>query len=176
MIMSNQTIQEKFVKSSAFDACAFNMAQIGPASVDLTLGRRFYREKLNQVIDLSKSGESVNYDFLEQDSLILEPGEFILATTQEAVYLDEQTAGIVMGKSSIGRLGLQIQNAGYVDPGFKGKITLELMNQCKNKIMIHAGMDICQVVFFILDKPTHQPYNGKYQNQMDVQHSKHLGA
>lgn len=175
MIMSNQTIQEKFVAASAFEACAFKLNQIGPGSVDLTLGRNFLSQAPYQDIDLSKDGSEVEYEEYHQDSIILAPGEFILGTTQEAVYLDEQTGGIVMGKSSIGRLGLQIQNAGFIDPGFQGKITLELMNQCDNNIIVHAGMNICQVVFFILDKPTRQPYHGKYQNQMDVQRSKHLG-
>jgi len=38
-------------------------------------------------------------------------------------------AAYVEGRSSIGRLGLQVQNAGFIDVGFHGQITLELENQ-----------------------------------------------
>jgi dCTP deaminase len=62
-------------------------------------------------------------------------------------------------------LGLQIQNAGFVDAGFEGQITLELYNQSEKPILLKAGVRICQLVFFQLDETTEKPYSGKYQNQ-----------
>ena len=79
--------------------------------------------------------------------------------------MPDHLAAFVAGRSSVGRLGLQIQNAGFVDSGFQGQITLELYNQSEKPILLKAGVRICQIVFFQLDEPTAQPYQGKYQGQ-----------
>ena len=50
-------------------------------------------------------------------------------------------------RSSIGRLGLQVQNAGFIDAGFHGQITLELENQSGFPIDLKKGVWICQIVF-----------------------------
>jgi dCTP deaminase len=72
----------------------------------------------------------------------------------------------VEGRSSVGRMGLFIQNAGWVDPGFKGEITLELYNANSLPIRLEAGRRICQLVLCSMDKPALKPYSGKYQGQM----------
>ena len=71
----------------------------------------------------------------------------------------------VEGRSSIGRLGLFIQNAGWVDPGFEGEITLELFNANKCAIELQSGRRVGQLVFAQLDVHTLNPYQGKYQGQ-----------
>ena len=96
---------------------------------------------------------------------MLEPSKFVLASTQEKISVPNHLAAFVAGRSSVGRLGLQIQNAGFVDSGFQGQITLELYNQSEKPILLKAGVRICQLVFFQLDETTEQPYSGKYQGQ-----------
>ena len=71
----------------------------------------------------------------------------------------------VEGRSSIGRIGLFIQNAGWVDPGFEGQITLELYNANSLPIKLKKGRRICQLVFCKMDNEAKNPYNGKYQKQ-----------
>ena len=68
-------------------------------------------------------------------------------------------------RSSIGRIGLFIQNAGWVDPGFKGQITLELYNANSLPIRLRVGRRICQLVFCKMDQQAKNPYDGKYQGQ-----------
>ena len=63
-------------------------------------------------------------------------------------------------------MGLFIQNAGWVDPGFKGEITLELFNANKCAIELKAGRRVGQLVFAELDDYALNPYRGKYQGQM----------
>ena len=77
-------------------------------------------------------------------------------------------SAFVEGRSSIGRMGLFIQNAGWVDAGFNGKITLELFNANALPIQLDAGRRICQLVFCKMDKPAEKPYNGKYQGQSEA--------
>ena len=71
----------------------------------------------------------------------------------------------VEGRSSLGRMGLFIQNAGWVDPGFKGEITLELFNANRCAIELQSGRRVGQLVFAKMDDKAQNPYNGKYQGQ-----------
>jgi dUTPase len=73
--------------------------------------------------------------------------------------------------SSLGRLGLLIHStAGYVDPGWKGTLTLELSNVANLPIALYAGMRIGQISFFQMSSPVERPYGtselgSKYQGQ-----------
>lgn len=78
----------------------------------------------------------------------------------------------VEGRSSLGRMGLFIQNAGWVDPGFKGEITLELFNANRCAIELKAGRRVGQLVFAKLDDVALNPYRGKYQYQRGATGSK----
>ena len=79
--------------------------------------------------------------------------------------LPDNLTAFVEGRSSLGRMGLFIQNAGWVDPGFKGEITLELYNANKCAIEVKAGRRVGQLVFAEMDDTALNPYNGKYQGQ-----------
>ena len=78
----------------------------------------------------------------------------------------------VEGRSSLGRMGLFIQNAGWVDPGFKGEITLELFNANRCAIELQSGRRVGQLVFAQMDDTAWNPYNGKYQGQKGATGSK----
>ena len=139
---------------------------IQPASIDLRLS--------NEV----KTLDNLMFD-LNKGDVLLEPHEFVLASTLEYVEMPNFLVGIVNGKSSIGRLGLFIHiTAGYVDAGFKGNITLELYN-CTNKpIRLSKGMLICQLLFETLTTECENSYGSEvlgshYQNSMGTVYSKY---
>jgi len=75
--------------------------------------------------------------------------------------------------SSLGRLGLLIHStAGYVDPGWKGNLTLELSNVANLPIALYYGMRIGQISFFKMSSPVDRPYGSpelgsKYQGQSE---------
>jgi len=95
-----------------------------------------------------------------------------LATTLEYIELPEDLTAFVEGRSSLGRLGLFIENAGWVDAGFKGQLTLELFNANSYSIRLYPEMRICQLVFAMVDQKPLRPYSGKYQGQRGVVPSK----
>ena len=100
----------------------------------------------------------------EDDIFYLKPGEFVLATTMETVNIPHICCGFVQGRSSIGRIGLTTQNAGFVDPGFHGQITLELVNEGQKIIGLKPGYRVAQLV--LLDvKDITSTYDGKYNGQ-----------
>lgn len=143
---------------------------IQPASYDLRLGAGFKYPKPS--VELSKFDEPVEYITDDSDEFILFPQHFVLGTTMETINLPADVAAFVEGRSSIGRMGLFIQNAGFADPGFSGQITLELYNASDRPILLKAGHRIGQLVFFELNRPADHPYNGKYQNQVGTTESR----
>jgi dCTP deaminase len=96
----------------------------------------------------------------------LAPGEFMLAATLEQFAMPRDLLGIVHDKSTWARRGLSLFNT-VIEPGWRGWLTLELVNHGQNTIHLFAGQGIAQVVFHILDMPTDLPYpeDGKYQDQ-----------
>jgi dCTP deaminase len=68
----------------------------------------------------------------------------------------------VIGRSSWGRLGLIIATATVIHPGFKGCITLELVNHGDIPIELYPGCFICQLVLHEVQPPQKKPYEGKY--------------
>ena len=91
----------------------------------------------------------------------------------EWVELPDDLVARLEGKSSLGRLGLLIHStAGYVDPGWKGKLTLELSNVAKLPIALYFGMKIGQISFLAMSSPVDRPYGSsglgsKYQGQTE---------
>lgn len=145
--------------------------QIQPASVDITLGDTFsvVVDYTNRIVDPSKK---IDYKTFETDEFVLLPNQFVLATTREYVKLPNNLTAFVEGRSSWGRLGLFIQNAGWVDPGFEGEITLELYNANRCAIRLRTGTKIGQLVFAKMARDAINPYNGKYQKQTKATGSK----
>lgn len=138
---------------------------IQPASVDLTLGDEIQRGAWKESIP-------------EDDVVAIASNEFCLTTTEEWVEIPNRLVATVEGKSSIGRLGLQVHMSGYVDPGFKGKLTLQLKNLSDEPIYLQRGNKICQLSFHLLNTPASEEYghenrDSKYQNQKKVETSQY---
>ncbi len=163
MILSDKTIM-KMLDDGTLGIEPLVQTQIQPASVDIRLGNTF------SVVEDSPTGmitleSEISYKTITTDTYILLPGQFVLATTMEYISLPDDLTAFVEGRSSLGRMGLFIQNAGWVDPGFKGEITLELFNANRCAIVLRSGRRVGQLVFAKMDAPALKPYNGKYQCQ-----------
>ena len=141
MILSDKTIKEMLSKKELVIS-PIKENSIQPASVDCHLGNHFLIIEDNQMECITLNSE-MKYRELISDSVIIPPHSFLLATTEEYIELPDNITAFVEGRSSIGRIGLFIQNAGWVDPGFKGKITLELYNANSLPIRLQAGRRIC---------------------------------
>lgn len=170
MILSDKTIM-KMLKEGTLGIEPCDDAQIQPASVDVRLGNTF------SIVEDSPTGkismdEEIKYKTIETDTYVLLPGQFVLATTKEYFRLPDDLTAFVEGRSSLGRMGLFIQNAGWVDPGFEGEITLELFNANRCAIELKAGRRVGQLVFAKLDDKALNPYRGKYQGQRGATGSK----
>lgn len=140
----------------------WNDGHLQPASIDLTLGNGFIVNGVKQVLDTG-------------DAYALAPGEFILGTTHEIVYVPNGYAARVEGRSSWGRKGLLVHaTAGFIDPGFRGKITLEMKNLMQTETLrLPVGERLCQITFMQCVSPSNRPYGSPglgshYQGQSEV--------
>lgn len=141
---------------------------IEPASVDLTLASDWLIPRPNAEADFVMTDLRKPIEYFQEVGLVIcVPARgFVLARTQESITLPSDLVAFVEGRSSVGRAGLFIHNAGWVDPGFEGTITLELFNALPNPVLVPVGMRICQlVVAETKGCPVHESYNGKYQGQ-----------
>ncbi len=163
MILSDKTLI-KMLEEKTLIVEPIEKEQIQPASIDIRLGNTFsiVEDTSTGIINLENE---IKYKTITSDSYILLPNQFVLATTMEYFDLPDDLTAFVEGRSSLGRMGLFIQNAGWVDPGFKGEITLELYNANRCAIELKAGRRVGQLVFAKMDETALNPYNGKYQGQ-----------
>jgi dCTP deaminase len=166
VIVSDQTLK-KLLSEGTIVIEPLEDHQIQPASIDLRLGSHFLKvdENRMEAIGLDREMEYIEF---KREEIIIPPHSFLLAVTREYIRLPHDVTAFVEGRSSIGRIGLFIQNAGWVDPGFAGTITLELYNANRLPIRLTSGRRICQIVFAQMDSPAGRPYKGKYQNQRDA--------
>jgi len=140
----------------------FDPEFINPASIDVRLGPTLIQE----------DGTEID---IENGVYVMEPGEFLLAHTIEYVRVPPNLECVFNLKSSRGREGYEHLMAAYIDPGFHGQVTLELVNvNRKKRLPLEHGMRIGQLRFSKLDAIPMRTYavTGRYQGDLGAQRSK----
>jgi dCTP deaminase len=182
MILSDRDIK-KALKTGRIVIDPLFPGAMQPASVDLHLGADFliFRNDRHAFIDPAQPIEEM-MDRVAIDNkrqFIIHPREFALGMTYEVTGVADDLVGRLEGKSSLGRMGLIIHaTAGYLDPGNKLKMTLELHNISNLPIKLYYKMPIAQISFVQLTSPAEHPYgekklNSKYYGDMKPQASKY---
>jgi dCTP deaminase len=181
MVLSDKSIRQE-ISAGRIVVDPIDPADIQPSSVDLHLGDDFqvFRNSRYPYIDPAREqvGLTERVFASVEEPFVLHPGEFALGTTVELIGLPDDIVGRLEGKSSLGRLGLLIHStAGYVDPGWQGRLTLELSNVANLPIVLTPGMKIGQISFSQMTTPVERPYGhpelgSKYQGQYDATPSK----
>lgn len=152
-------VDHQIIKRGANLVRPFNTGQVNPASYDVRLGKNLRIENPNGEWGYA----SAPYTF--------EPGEFLLAETQEWLILPDNIEAVFMLKSSRGREGFEHVLSGYIDPGYSGRITLELINVNRYRnLILEEGMLIGQIRFMFTDKKCRNSYlkTGHYQGHSQV--------
>lgn len=175
MILSDRSIKEQMSAGRiAIDPLGPNAVQ--PASVDIRLDSEIlvFRNSWRTHIDVMKPADDVVEKVTVEEGrpFLLHPGQFALGSTLESVTIPDDIVARIEGKSSLARYGLLIHStAGFVDPGWTGKLTLEFSNVGILGITLHAGMKIGHISFTQLTTPAENPYGSselksKYQGQV----------
>ncbi len=165
MVLSDRSIKEELAKGRiVIDPLGEGCIQ--PASVDVHLDRKVlaFRNSRRPYIDVREDMADLTemVEIGDDHPYMLHPGEFALASTLERIELPDDLVARLEGKSSLGRIGLLIHStAGYVDPGWKGHLTLELSNVANLPITLYYGMKIGQISYTRLSTPAENLYGSE---------------
>lgn len=141
--------------------------RVNPASIDLTIGGYVLFEPFGM------SGNWRPESLMNKGSIRLGPGEVVLVSTEEHIYIPPDLAGEIRLKSSRAREGYNMGNAGYVDPGWNGVLTFQVTNSLSNCPLFFKHLQpFFQLILHQLDAPAAHLYNGKYQHAKRVEGAK----
>ena len=177
MVLSQPDIRKAVEEGHIAFSPTLEDNQWGAASVDLRLGLSFTRLRdlpgvtVSVADGLTTLGSADFWrtkelkeenDLGKMETFILEPKEFILAMTHERVTIPRDMIALIEGRSTYARVGLSMhQTAPWIQPGWDGRITLEIMNNGPLKIELTPLKDRpCQLTFFRLSSPV--PENMAY--------------
>jgi len=154
----------------------FRPEAVQPASVDLSLGRVYWRfrkpplwQRLLRCVPPIDPREGVKpgmrMERFEADEVVLEPFSSVLASVRERTYVPRNMTARVEGKSSLGRILLIVHTtAGFIDAGNDLNITLEIVNLNRHwPIRIYKGQWISQLAYELMTSEAEKPYAGRYK-------------
>jgi dCTP deaminase len=153
---------ENLLKSKKLVIEPLDPGQIQPASVDLRISDEILIAK-GEEIDF----ENPEYEKIQRNEIVLPPKTHVLVRTMERVELPNDVGGMVKLRSSLSRIGVMLNNAGWVDPGFRGTLTLSVFNPNDSPLKIRGGTRFFQLVLLRLDRES-EGYSGRYLGQREV--------
>lgn len=166
MVLSGRSIR-RLMRSGGLVIDPLGEGQIQPASVDLRVAGEMLTAA-GKEIDFGKEPE---YERSDGEEIIIPPGKHALVRTVESIELPKDIGAITKLRSSASRIGLMFNNAGWVDPGFRGALTLSLYNSNQVPVRIKAGTRLFQLLLVKLDQES-EGYMGKYSNRSAIMGSR----
>ena len=152
---------------------------VNPASLNLRIGEKAMIE-VPEVDSLgyttgSRMEQVILSDYSRSNPLWVDPGQFVMTDVMEVLRLppDYEAQGIL--RSSAGRLGWDHAASLYVDPGYHGRLTLELVN-CRRwkRLPLFPGQQLVQLRIYRLPNPPERDYSqtGRYFGATEVEANK----
>jgi len=178
MILSDRDIR-KYLKSGKLIIENLTDDRINAGWVELSLDDEFkiFRTTSRPYIDVKNAHDLTETIKIDSEPFIIHPREFVLCRVKERIEVPADLAAYVDGRSSLGRLGIVVHvTAGFVDPGYRGNLVLEMTNVGKMPVALHKDMKICKLVFFKLSSEAEKPYylreDAKYLDQKEISGSR----
>lgn len=164
MILTKKEILEE-IKKKNIHISPFKKENIGPASIDLTLADEFrvFIEYKSIILSEHTNAEKLTKK-IKQKQITLEPGDFVLAKTQEKISLPENICAFLSGRSRFARMGLLIDvTAFFIHPGVSNTQVFEIKNISQNEITLSKGLKIAQLILVRTEGKA--KYTGKFRRQ-----------
>lgn len=161
---------EKALKNKSIIIEPLDKSQIGPGSIDLTLGndfRVFKKQTKTYHVKNDSRFQDMTRDVRIKDGgyIVVKPGEMILGITKERITLADNISGRLEGRSRFARFGLSVHvTAGFMHPGISNHQVLEIVNLGHGPLALYPGTRLCQ---FIFEKCSgHATYQGRFVRQV----------
>lgn len=155
-ILPSQVLKLLIKYCSLVESETINIDNVSAASFDLTLGSSYFQN--GQIKELKDN----------EPNIVIQPGDFIVAGSQERVNMPPSIAGRFDLTVSMFCKGLILSNGPQVDPGFKGILFCLLFNTSNEKIELKKGAHYATIEFHKLIEPSQNPYIGKYQEKEKI--------
>ena len=105
------------------------------------------------------------FRIVKADEVVIPPRNFVLLTTEEYVKMPDDVVGLANLRSTLARYGLTVPPT-VVDAGFEGNITIEVVNNSPNTVVLRRGMRFLHLV--LVKAEGRAQYAGLYQGQRGV--------
>ena len=156
MILTDKDIKET-VRKAVIKIEPFDLACVQPASYDFRVGKE----------GLSATGQA-KIDIEEKGLLLLEPGDFGVITSLETIEMPNDYTARIGIRSYYARQGLFAATGPQIDPGFRGRLFVTIMNLSPNPISLPYKEKFITVEFHRLNEPVTKPYSGEFQNRLKM--------
>ena len=142
--------------------------QVGPASIDLTLGSEIRIIEPGStpipIVDETDFRDHTTTRSLKEEPYVLLPGGTIHGITVERLRLPDDLCGFLEGRSRFARLGLMIHvTSAFVQPGVDNRQVLEISNVAGHPLELHSGVRLCQIV--LMRTEGRAVYRGRFADQ-----------
>jgi len=160
---------EKALAAGTIKVDPLEKSQVGPGSIDLTLGNEFRifqnKSEVYHVTNDARFEDITTSVHVEDgDSIVIKPGEMILGITREKITLADNISGRLEGRSRFARFGLAVHvTAGFMHPGISNHQVLEIVNLGHAPLALYPNTRICQFVFERCEG--HAKYHGRFAEQ-----------
>lgn len=169
-VLTHDVIMDE-IKKHNIKIDPFTEDQVGPASVDLTLGNQFRRYvkhdepiHLDHVVDYKDDTITELVEVKDGEYFILPPFTSCLGITKETITLSPSICGLLEGRSSFARVGLIVHfTASFMMPGIRSQQVLEICNLNSRPLYLYPGTRVCQFIFMRCDGEAE--YKGKFVQQ-----------
>jgi dCTP deaminase len=171
-ILSDEEISKRLRKDLFIHPLLDEQTQIAGCKVDLHLGNKFHEVKYS-ALEIYDPLSSTHKDYIRTlilrpgEAYILHPGALVLVPAFENISLPPDLLGILQGRSSIGRLGVIVHaTAGFVDPGYRGTIILELSNLGHLPLKLTPLLKVATIAFAKIEGQVKKPYGTKVRRDL----------
>jgi dCTP deaminase len=164
-LMERKAVLDRLIVTPLFDASQ----SLVDSALDVRLGTEFilFRKEAFNALDIAEDTLQSDVGRYQErvvrrigQRFVLHPRQLVIGSTLEYIQLPPTIMAYVVGKSTWGRTGLVIATATKVDPGFRGCITLEIINEGEVPLVLLPGVPIAQLVFHRTERPA--KYSGAY--------------
>ena len=155
--------------------------QLGPCSIDLTLSTQFARfRRLPSLLRLktfdprrgTPEEQEIQdrwykyYTVTESKGFVIRPNEVVLAMSRESLRLPKSMLGLITGRSSYSRMGIEVHlTQDLRQPGHSGQVLLQIKNNAPFSFRLYPGMRIAQLLIAWLDDECQVGYDESSQSK-----------